>query len=477
MDRRQFVTAGLIVGAASVPALSQPESPESVENLPSSDPGLDLSTFPNFCAHEHWGSLASLGHLPEGFRPDVIAGAAPQRDTTLADLLLDPYLGGPLRGAGLIPHAAVKNTLGADTFSACRNHPAKTLRLILDTITPLRLVGIYQCLRRGIRFAYNLDLNQADSRALENANRAVTRNYRDIFTWYSRLMARARFSALIRPVHPEYYYRSASAALAQREKAFTYNVMRIDPLLELWKKQSPRRDGLAEHTGVEPVDAASWRKFLDTLFDRAAQNKALGIKQLQAYSRPLLFEPRSDTEVTFIGDLSPDQVRRFQDWVVHECCRRAHDRRWPHQVHVGTHNHPESNPLPLHRLARRWPHQNIVMLHCWPYLEEAGFLAREHPNIYIDTCWQPVLNPDFLRQSLRRWLAYVPLNKIMLSHDSTSIEMAVGSSLFTREILDAALTEIAPAAGLPPRQRRRFAAGLLHNNAVALYKIGREFNL
>ena len=30
----------------------------------------------------------------------------------------------------------------------------------------------------------------------------------------------------------------------------------------------------------------------------------------------------------------------FQDWIMHECCKQAHDRGWPHQVHVGTHNLP-----------------------------------------------------------------------------------------------------------------------------------------
>ena len=129
------------------------------------------------------------------------------------------------------------------------------------------------------------------------------------------------------------------------------------------------------------------------------------------------------------GELNAEKVRVFQDWVMHECCKQAHDRGWPHQIHVGTHNLSQSSPLPLADMAAQYPRMKIVQLHCWPFLKEAGWLAKYHANIFIDTCWQPVLSPAFFREAMVNWLNYVPASKIMCSHDSTSVEMAVGSSL------------------------------------------------
>ena len=43
---------------------------------------------------------------------------------------------------------------------------------------------------------------------------------------------------------------------------------------------------------------------------------------------------------------------------------------------------PDSNPLPLQKLARNYPNQKIVQLHCWPYQREAGYLAKLHSNVY-----------------------------------------------------------------------------------------------
>ena len=246
-----------------------------------------------------------------------------------------------------------------------------------------------------------------------------------------------------------------------------HTLMRIDPLLDLWPRDSARRRSLAGIAGIEPGDAKTWRAFLGNLFDLAARNGALGIKQLQAYHRDLDFITREDFEVVWSGDLAPPQVRIFQDWVVHECSKQAHDRGWPHQVHVGTHNLTQSSPMPLASLARRYPRMKIVMIHCWPFLKEAGWLAKYQSNLYIDTCWQPVLNPEFFRDAMRLWLNYVPTNKITCGHDATTVEMAAGSALFTRQILAQTISDWAGE-----KRRRQLAADLLHNNAVAIYGVG-----
>jgi predicted TIM-barrel fold metal-dependent hydrolase len=157
---------------------------------------------------------------------------------------------------------------------------------------------------------------------------------------------------------------------------------------------------------------------------------------------------------------------------MHECCKRANDRGWPHQIHVGTHNLRASSPLPLRALAQRYPKMKLVQLHCWPFIEEAGHLAKLQPNVYIDTCWEPVLSPAFLEQALHTWLSFVPAHKIMLSHDSTSVEMAAGSSLFTRDALSAAMDRQRRTLGVSADMALRLAQDMLHNNAVRVYGCG-----
>ena len=74
------------------------------------------------------------------------------------------------------------------------------------------------------------------------------------------------------------------------------------------------------------------------------------------------------------------------------------------------------------------------------------------------------------------WINYVPFHKIMLAHDSTHVEMAAGSSLFTREILAESLLHQQKSLGISAAELRSCAADMLQNNAVRLYGIGKEFH-
>jgi predicted TIM-barrel fold metal-dependent hydrolase len=482
VPRRGFLAGSVAVSLAAAGQHAMAAGPEpaaSGENAvwlastPSSE-RLGIGEIPNFCSHEHWGSIDSIGMVAEGFRADVEQGATPKRRTGLFDILLDPYFRGMLAAAGVNPDALAKAT-GAESFQKlAESSAAKALGVLRPALRVQELTGTYQCIRRGLLDAHGFDLEGGDD-AVAQLDASIARQYERIFDWYMEAMRKAGFSELIRPVHPEFFVRRESPQTAAREARFTHTILRIDPLLDFWKHTAPRREALAEVAGVDPVDAASWRQFLGRLFDLGAEKRTTGIKQLQAYSRPLEFRPVADTEPVWRGELDPDQVRTFQDWVVHECCKQAHDRGWPHQVHVGTHNLTQSSPLPLGPLAVRYRRMKIVQIHCWPFLREAGWLAKHHPNVYVDTCWLPVLSPAYFREAMATWLNYVPASKIMCSHDSTSIEMAIGSSLFTREILGQSLVEHSRSLGMAEGGLRRIAADLLHNNAVAVYGVGEHY--
>ncbi len=456
MDRKEFLSTGAILGAMGLAPGCTPKNRQQ-DSIDQEDMLMDI---PISCSHEHWGSISSIGHFPGGFNADLSPGAIPQRRTTLLDLLLDPYFSGNLMGNGIDPQ------------ELSNLHAAEACKALMELLKDFRLKGTWQSLRLGIDLAYGYDLQEFDPEKHQQTDQQVGENYSDMFGWYRKLMKKAGLANLIRPVQPEFFYGNFQSDTAQEELSFTSTLMRIDPFLDFWTEQNERRDQLAVQVGIDPANATMWRTFLEKIFETASEHRCIGIKQLQAYFRSLDFEPVKDADVTFRGDLSKKEVKKFQDWVVHACCNLANQNKWPHQVHVGTHNHPESNPLPLEKIARMYPGQKIVMLHCWPYIDEAGYLAQGYPNVYMDTCWQPILNPGFLRRSLDTWLGYVPLSKITMSNDSTSVEMAAGASMITRKVLVDKLTALRSDAELHEHEVREMAAQLLHNNAVNLYGIG-----
>jgi predicted TIM-barrel fold metal-dependent hydrolase len=485
VHRRKFINqasvilGGLLFPLPSVKAYSESaekDKDEKSDRVNSERLLPDILKIPNFCSHEHWGSINSIGLAPEqgGFRCDTVSGAQPLNPTSVWDLIFDPYEQGWMSSANQDPNEVVNETSRDSYYQLWKKSPLEALNKFKSLNDDFALTGGFQCTRRGINYLYNHDIIDYNLKDWEEVDINIRNNYADIFTWYKMAMKKANFSELIRPVHPEYYVQEESDASKIKESAITHTIMRIDPLLDLWQENNPRRDSLSKIVGIDPSDPETWREFIKRLFDLAAANHSVGIKQLQAYKRNLSFIPRSDDSVQFRGKLDENNVLKFQDWVMHECCKQAHERNLIHQVHVGTNNISESGPLPLQPLATRYPKMKIVLIHCWPFLKEAGWLAKYIPNIYIDTCWLPVLNPEFLREGLNTWLNYVPAHKIMLGHDSTHVEMAVGSSLFTREILGESLVHQQKSLKMSDASVRMYASDMLQNNAVRLYKIGKE---
>jgi hypothetical protein len=464
-------SAGLAGGAAAVNRTPGSTSLEHDPDLYSGENTISLThDLPMYCGHEHWGAIYSLGQFKGGFIADIVQGALPRTPTNLLHLFLDPYFGGWVRASGVNPNKVLRERVGCDDpVAEFRERPVEIWRACLDMVADQCLTGAFQCIRRGVMTLYGVDPVHIADDEIVALNSAVESNYADLFAWYETAMKRAHFGGLARPVHPEFFAQEESEQTAARERQFTQTLMRIDPLLELWKPHSERRAAMSAIVDIDPGDAASWRAFLDGFFDLGKANNNVGIKQLQAYSRSLDFKVRDDNAVKFRGELTRDEEICFEDWVVHECCKRAHDLGWPHQVHVGTHNLSHSSPLPLEALARRYPAQSLVLLHCWPFVEESGYLAKMRHNVYLDPCWQPILSPDFLEQSFKTWLRYIPVSKLTVSNDATSVEMAVGASLYAREALDEGLKSAAKNANVKDHALRSMASAILAGNAQKLY--------
>ena len=436
---------------------------------------LDLSDIPIFCGHEHWGSVGVIGFESGEFRADMVPGAEVQRPAGILDLVLDPHFGAMVRLVGGQPARVLEDALGlGDPVAAEARDPAATLRALRPTFESFYLTGAWQCLRRGILATHGYDLQSPDDGNIHALAQSVRLRYDNLFPWIAESMRKARLTQVIRPVHVEYYLAPNDTDGARREGELIRTTLRIDDFMSWWRLDHPRREIVARAIGVDPDNRRSWGEFLDRLFERARDRGAVGIKQMQAYRRSLDFPAPTPGEVVFRGDLSETEQLAFQNWVLHECCNRANALDWSHQIHVGTHNLPDSSPLPLEPLARRYGRMRLVLLHGWPYLAECGFLARTLPNVYLDPCWLNILNTQFLDQALRAWLGYVAASRIMISQNATSIEMAVGSAERTRQTLGVVLGDLGRQAGLEQADLRHLATDMLHNTAVEVYGIGEK---
>ena len=144
----------------------------------------------------------------------------------------------------------------------------------------------------------------------------------------------------------------------------------------------------------------------------------------------------------------------------------------PVQVHTGFGDSdlrlPSARPGLLKPLIERFRETTFVLLHCYPFVREAGWLAHVYGNVYFDLS---LTIPHVARPAaaLYEALELAPASKLLYASDaSRTPELYLLAARWWRE----ALGEVLPAL-LPEEEDAATAARLiLRENARAVYRLG-----
>jgi len=142
----------------------------------------------------------------------------------------------------------------------------------------------------------------------------------------------------------------------------------------------------------------------------------------------------------------------------------------PVQVHIGFGDSdlflPHADPGYLKPLIERFDATIFVLLHCYPFVREAGWLAHVYGNVYFDLS---LTIPHVSRPgtALAEALELAPLSKLLYASDAASTpELYLLAAIWWRDALAAVLPEALPAAAAEDA-----AHMILRENARALYDL------
>ncbi|GAA4623666.1 amidohydrolase family protein [Actinoallomurus vinaceus] len=218
-----------------------------------------------------------------------------------------------------------------------------------------------------------------------------------------------------------------------------------------WSHEIVRIESVAETVaGRGPPATAYAAEFADELAWRA--DRAVGLKTVVAYRIGLDFDPRppSSREVTAAatrwlagpGRLTDPVLLRHALWTAAEI---AGDYGLPLQVHTGF-GDPDlslhrANPALLTDFIRAVP-APIVLLHCYPYVREAAYLAAVFPHVYVDVGLTVTHTAASSARVIAEVLELAPFHKILFSTDCYGLaELCHLGAHYHRQGLAAVLTE------------------------------------
>jgi uncharacterized protein len=143
----------------------------------------------------------------------------------------------------------------------------------------------------------------------------------------------------------------------------------------------------------------------------------------------------------------------------------------PVQVHAGFGDSdlflPRVQPGYLKPLLEGFRDTPFVLLHCYPYVREAGWLAHVYGNVYFDLS---LTIPHVARPAaaLREALELAPFSKLLYASDAARTpELYFLAATWWRETLAVVLPELFGG------DAEEAAAAILRGNAFALYDLGR----
>src|SRR5262249_38032762 len=137
---------------------------------------------------------------------------------------------------------------------------------------------------------------------------------------------------------------------------------------------------------------------LDRLFREAKAGDCVGLKTTLAYQRTLLFERVSQerAEKAFgkkRSELSPEDVKAFEDFVMWRLAALSAKHEMPFQIHTGDARLQGSNPMLLLDLIEANPRTKFALFHGgYPWVSETAAIVMRHRNVWIDSCWLPMIS-------------------------------------------------------------------------------------
>ena len=234
----------------------------------------------------------------------------------------------------------------------------------------------------------------------------------------------------------------------------TRPVLRIERVAEEALAQTRRLDDLREH--VRAAVAA------------ARAGGCVGLKTIAAYRTGLdIREPRAaDVSEALATSGAKLEAKPLLDRLLLDALEINARDPLPVQVHAGFGDGdlllPAANPALLKHVIERFGETAFVLLHSYPFVRDAGWLAHVYPNVFLDLSLTipHVSRPE---EQLREALELAPVSKLLYASDAA---LAPELYYLAATRWRWALAAVLPALSDDPEADAR---AILAENARALY--------
>lgn len=151
-------------------------------------------------------------------------------------------------------------------------------------------------------------------------------------------------------------------------------------------------------------------------------------------------------------------------------CRMSVKYDLPFQIHTGHAHIDGSHPMNLVNVIKANPDTKFILFHGgFPWGSEVGGIAVCFENVWIDSCWLPILSYSMVKRAFREWLEIVPSDRIMWGGDEFDAEGIYGGAAVSRQCVAEVLAEMVLEQALREEDTHQIGRQSMRKNALKIF--------
>jgi hypothetical protein len=318
---------------------------------------------------------------------------------------------------------------------------------------------------------------------------SIEENYKNYRQWFDEAFHRAGDELMFL----DQYWKPFNTELDNKYFALVFH---INPLISESSRKPEKGTELtsiykeAASEGFEIISLDDYLEFCDHLFKKNIENKAVCLKNSQAYSRTLFYEdvPYEEARALYnkpSSRLTPAEAKKIEDFMFHWIIQKAIKYDLPIQIHTGYlagngNVLDNGQPVKLNNLFLKYPEAKFDLFHGgFPWTGEFAALGKMFANVYLDLVWLPQISRESAVNALDEIFDCVPYNKFFWGGDCGLIEESTGSLEFGKDVVSEVLAKRVERGLLTEEVALDIVDRIFRENAIEVFKLeerlGREF--
>lgn len=196
-------------------------------------------------------------------------------------------------------------------------------------------------------------------------------------------------------------------------------------------------------------------------------------------------KPKSKSESESTSESTFDQTQNIRiercnlhHYLLLRAFEFAGEKKLPVQIHTGMGDSDEdlleSNPILLKKVFENKHYSSVkfVLLHCYPFVREAAYLASLYSNVYMDLSLACFLVSANFESIMSEAISLAPVSKILTGTDGhTAPETHWYGAYTIKRSLSSILSRLVRDDFMDETTAVKLAGDILHGNARRLYRL------